>query len=114
MKLNHPSGQAAEQRALQFLQQQGGQLIAQNWHCPHGEIDLIMQFDAMIVFVEVKFRRTRAFGGAAHSITASKLAKLQKSIAYYLQTHHINQPCRLDAVLLQGTAAPEWLINITG
>ena len=114
MKLNHPSGQAAEQRALQFLQQQGGELIVQNWHCRYGEIDLIMQFGATIVFVEVKFRKTGAFGGAAYSITPSKLVKVQKTIEYYLQTYSIHAPCRLDAVLLQGDAAPQWIQNITG
>lgn len=114
MKLNHPTGQAAEDRALAYLQTQGCQLIARNWHCPHGEIDLIMQHGNHLIFIEVKYRKSQAYGGAAYSITPKKLAKLQSSIEYYLQINQLNIPCRLDAVLLQGNTAPQWLQNITG
>ena len=54
MKLNHPQGQAAEEQALAYLQQQGCQLIARNWHCKHGEIDLIMLSGCLLLFIEVK------------------------------------------------------------
>ena len=114
MKLSHPAGRAAEERALQFLQQQGCLLRERNWHCRYGEIDLIMQHGEMLLFVEVKFRRSNAFGGAAYSITPAKLAKLQRSAEHYLQTQHINPPCRLDAVLLQGAQTPQWIQNISG
>lgn len=114
MKLTHPTGKAAEDRALAFLQTQGCELVARNWHCPYGEIDLIMRLGDKLLFIEVKFRKSAAFGGAAYSITPSKLAKLQRSIEYYLQINQLNTPCRLDAVLLQGNNAPQWLTNITG
>ena len=114
MKLTHPIGKAAEDRALAFLQTQGCELVARNWHCSYGEIDLIMRLGDKLLFIEVKFRKSAAFGGAAYSITPSKLAKLQRSIEYYLQINQLNTPCRLDAVLLQGNNAPQWLTNITG
>lgn len=114
MKPNHPTGTAAEQRALTFLQQQGCVLIARNWHCAYGEIDLIMQLNDTLLFVEVKYRKNQQFGGAAYSITPHKLAKLQRSIEQYLQQHSLNCPCRLDAVLIEGDHSPIWLNNITG
>lgn len=114
MKPN-PQGLAAEAAALAFLQQQGCRLLARNWHCPFGEIDLIMQHDGILLFVEVKYRKTAAYGGAAYSITAAKLGKLQRSAEYYLQHHAAaDTPCRLDAVLLEGGRPPLWLHNITG
>lgn len=115
MKLNHPTGQAAEEQALNFLLQQGAQLVARNWHCPFGEIDLIVRFGEVWVFVEVKYRKSSAFGGAAYSITPAKLAKLQRSIAHYLQQNKLHQAaCRLDAILIQGNHPPRWIQNITG
>ncbi len=115
MRLNHASGSAAEDAALAFLQAQGCTLLARNWHCPFGEIDLIVKNGGQIVFVEVKYRKSSGFGGAAYSITPSKLAKLQRSAEHYLQQHKLhNISCRLDAVLIQGTHAPSWLQNITG
>lgn len=114
MKLNHPVGQAAEARAWAFLQAQGAEWVAQNWHCPYGEIDLIVKLNQQLIFVEVKYRKSMAFGGAAYSITPRKLAKLFNSIEYFLQTQPVALPCRLDAILLQGDAPPQWIQNITG
>ncbi|ASP16525.1 YraN family protein [Neisseria sp. 23W00296] len=115
MRLNHPQGQAAEDAALAFLQRQGCRLVERNRHCPHGEIDLIMESGGVLLFVEVKYRKSAAFGGAAHSITPSKLVKLQKSAELYLQQHpKRGRACRIDAVLIEGNAAPVWLQNITG
>lgn len=115
MHLNHPQGAAAEEAAWQYLRELGCRLVARNWHCPFGEIDLIVTHEHYLVFVEVRYRKNKAFGGAAASITAAKLGKIQRSAAYYQQTqHHLHQPCRIDAVLLDGTEPPQWLQNITG
>ena len=115
MRLNHKQGAAAEDAALAFLLDKGCSLLARNWHCAYGEIDLIDKNGGMIVFVEVKYRKNRGFGGAAYSISPSKLLKLQRSVEYYLQKHGLNHaPCRLDAVLIEGDGQPEWIQNITG
>ena len=90
MRLNHPQGAAAEETAWRFLQQQGCRLRARNWHCPFGEIDLIVEHQATLVFVEVRYRQSQAYGGAAHSIGATKLGRLQRSAEYYIQQHRIN------------------------
>ena len=115
MRLNHKQGAAAEDAALAFLQAKGCSLLARNWHCAYGEIDLIVKNGGTIVFVEVKYRKNRGFGGAAYSISPSKLLKLQRSVEYYLQKHGLNHaPCRLDVVLIEGDGPPEWIQNITG
>lgn len=115
MHLNHPQGAAAEETAWQYLRRRGCRLVARNWHCPFGEIDLIVIHQNDLVFVEVRYRAGQTFGGAAASITASKLGKLQRSATYYMQTHDcLNRSCRIDAVLLEGTQPPQWLHNITG
>lgn len=115
MRLNHKTGVAAEDAAWAFLQRQGCTLLARNWHCAFGEIDLIVKNGNMILFVEVKYRKNQDFGGAAYSISPSKLLKLQRSVEYYLQQNGLNNvPCRLDAVLIQGNQTPEWVQNITG
>ena len=115
MKLTHEQGAASEQAALDYLLAAGCTLLERNWHCPFGEIDLIMQSGDTVLFVEVRYRRGSRFGGAAYSITPAKLAKLQKSAEHYLQQKRLaGRPCRIDAVLLEGRAAPVWLHNLTG
>lgn len=115
MKLQHPQGIEAENRACHHLQQNGCTILNRNWHCPFGEIDIIAQHGSQLLFIEVKYRKNKQFGGAAYSITPSKLAKLQRSIEYYLQQNKIkNTPCRLDAILIEGTQTPHWIQNLTG
>ena len=112
-------GAAAEQLASDYLQKRGLKLIDANVACVQGEIDLVMQDDKTLVFVEVRWRKSTAYGGALTSITPNKLRKLNTACEMFLQHHPQwrNAPCRIDAVLLQGDLAqPEvtWLQNITG
>ena len=83
--MSKSTGQYYEQQALVFLQQQGLQLVQQNFSCRFGEIDLVMREQQTLVFVEVKFRRSRHFGGAAAAVTVSKQQKLSRTALYYLQ-----------------------------
>ncbi len=113
MKLNkNNAGLDAEHAAATFLQSKGLKLIAQNYHCRFGEIDLVMQDGKTLVFVEVRMRSNAAFGGAASSITPQKQQKLTLTAQHYLQKHG-NQLCRFDVVLMSGnqTGQIEWITN---
>ena len=112
MKLTHPSGVEAEDKALQLLLRAGLKLVARNWHCRGGELDLIMRDGGQLVFVEVRHRVNDHFGGALGSITASKCRKLQHAASVYLAQHGIDAPCRFDAVVSDGDSEPVWLKNI--
>ncbi|AXE34878.1 YraN family protein [Chromobacterium phragmitis] len=106
------TGRDAEDRALALLEARGLKLVARNWHCRGGEIDLIMRDGAALVFVEVRHRGGSRYGGAADSITASKQRKLLLAAEVYLSSHHIDSPCRFDAVVSVGGDAPQWLKNV--
>jgi len=108
-------GRRAEDLAATFLQQQGLTLVARNYQCRFGEIDLIARDGDALVFVEVRMRANSAFGGAAASITAGKRAKLLRTARHYLAGLARAPACRFDAVLIDGEgAAPEWLKNAFG
>lgn len=104
-------GQSAEARAEAFLQTHGLKLLARNWRCRFGEIDLIMQDGATLVFVEVRLRSRADFGGAAASVTANKQRKLLAAARQYLATLKTLPPCRFDVVALSGGTPPEWIMN---
>lgn len=96
-------GQLYEQLALSYLQQQGLTLVQQNFQCKTGEIDLVMRDRAHWVFVEVKYRASNAFGGAAAAVTAAKQQKLQRTARWYLQQHRLyDSPCRFDVLAIEG------------
>lgn len=111
------AGQAAEQQALQYLQGQGLQLLAQNWRCKRGELDLVMLDSDTVVFVEVRYRLHASFGGALGSIDARKQEKLALAAEHFLQqeARWAKHPCRFDVIALQGRGhagqALEWLKN---
>jgi putative endonuclease len=104
-------GQTAESRAAAFLQAHGLRLVARNWRCRFGEIDLVMQDGAILVFIEVRLRSRSDFGGAAASVTPAKQKKLLAAARQYLTTLNTLPPCRFDVVALSGSASPEWIRN---
>ena len=69
-------GKLAEKKACDYLQQQGLKLIEKNYYCRSGEIDLIMLDKQELVFIEVRYRKSRTFGSAAESIDARKRNKI--------------------------------------
>jgi putative endonuclease len=104
-------GQSAEARAESFLKSHGLKLLARNWHCRFGEIDLVMEDGSTLVFVEVRLRSRSNFGGAAASVTPAKQKKLLATARQYLATLKSLPPCRFDVVALTGNATPEWIKN---
>lgn len=109
----NPSGNAAEALAVSLLGDAGLRIVARNYSCRHGEIDIIARDGDTLVFVEVRSRASDAFGGAAASITAAKRERLLKTARHYLSTLKAVPACRFDAVLI--TAKPprsEWLRDV--
>jgi putative endonuclease len=106
------SGQAAEDVAAKFLQRQGLTIVARNYLCRFGEIDLIARDGNTLVFVEVRMRSSDRFGGAAGSITASKRAKLLRTARHYIGRLRRTPACRFDALLLRGSdRSIDWIKN---
>ena len=108
------TGKDAERLALRHLEQQGLRLLAQNWSCKRGELDLVMLDGDTVVFVEVRYRQHAQWGGALASIDARKCQKLILVARYFLQREPrwADQPCRFDVVTLEGaTPRLNWLRN---
>lgn len=110
------SGVQAEHWAAHYLQQQGLRLVTQNYRCRAGEIDLIMQEDLVLVFVEVRLRSGKAYGGAAASIDHHKQQRIIRTARHYLATLTHLPPCRFDALLLEDPEGKgvQWLKNAFG
>ena len=113
----HQIGAVAEQLAAQFLQAQGWQVVAENFHCRRGEIDLIIRpndAQQLLVFVEVRSRKPSQFADAISSVTVAKQRKLYKAAAYFLQTHaeFSEFECRFDVIAVHLSVTPvqfEWI-----
>ena len=79
------------------------QTVTRNFSCRYGELDLIMKEGATLVFVEVKYRKSNAFGGAINALSEAKQQKLTRTIYYYLKQNSLEDcPFRVDFVAING------------
>ena len=102
-------GARAEELARAHLERAGLKLLGRNYRCPQGEIDLVMADGDTLVFVEVRFRASAAFGSAAETVDARKRARVIAAAQHYLLAHPADRPCRFDVVAGDGNAPIEWL-----
>ncbi len=102
-------GELNEQLACDYLTSQGLELITRNYHSRFGEIDLIMSDGQMLVFIEVRYRRSNSFGGASMSITPAKQRKIALTANQFLQNNKKTEhPCRFDVIAI-GANKTEWI-----
>lgn len=99
----HVYGQASESLAEQLLCAKGYRILDRNVRTFIGELDLVAEDRGVVVFVEVKGRATKAFGGALLAVNHRKRAKLAKLAGQYLARRHwSDKVCRFDVVLVHG------------
>ena len=92
-------GHSYEKLAGKFFQQQGFEIIERNWRTGHLEIDLIVQQENLIVFVEVKSSSSQEYGHPAQRVNKKKIGNLSRAAQQYLIDHNIeNSDLRFDVV----------------
>lgn len=105
-------GQAGEELAAQTLTAAGMTILARNWRCPAGELDIVAQdvapdyasgdlAAAWLVLVEVRTRRGDRYGTARQSVLGRKEAKLRAVAQHYVQAMAWAGPWRIDVVAVQ-------------
>ncbi|MBQ74440.1 MAG: YraN family protein [Gammaproteobacteria bacterium] len=93
-------GNQAESRALAHLESNGCQFLVRNYRTKAGEIDIIVQDNQTLVFVEVRYRSDSSRGTGAETVTHGKRLKIIKTAERFLATHKQfrNMPCRFDVI----------------
>ncbi|WP_040523078.1 YraN family protein [Aliiglaciecola lipolytica] len=108
------TGQISENKAREFLENNGLRFIQSNYHCRTGEIDLVMQDEQEWVFVEVKFRSRSDYGTAADFFHASKRKKFTHAVKHFMHFHRLNPAMvahRIDLVAIDGDQI-QWFKSI--
>jgi putative endonuclease len=109
---NKTKGDDTEQLACNYLQSNGLHLLQRNFFSRYGEIDLIMRDGNTIVFIEVRYRKNRHYGGAAASVTPAKQQRIIKTALHYHQKNALQDAMRFDVVAVEGNASKiEWIQN---
>ena len=85
-----------EELAARFLEERGWQILARNWRCRYGEVDLIASDGRYLAFVEVKLRNSDRYGQPMEAVTAAKQRRLLTAAQLYLAEHPTALQPRFD------------------
>jgi putative endonuclease len=115
-------GAYGERLAARYLVGSGMQILDRNWRCDQGEIDIVAMDGTCLVIVEVKTRRTLAFGAPVEAVTAVKAARLRRLAGCWMTEHRSMvdsvADVRVDVVGVfrpsRGPAEIEHLVSVSG
>jgi putative endonuclease len=93
------TGKQGEDLAVQYLREKGYRIVERNFRCPFGEMDIVARQGDVLVFVEVRSRRSEGFGDPVESVGLIKQRKLSRIALAYLQRHNLlDCKARFDVV----------------
>ena len=97
-------GSEYEQRAEQYLMEKGYRILERNFRNRMGEIDIIASQKGVLVFCEVKYRTSSAFGSPLEAVDWRKQNQIRKVAQFYLMCHGRSEwtPCRFDVIACEG------------
>jgi putative endonuclease len=105
------AGDRAEDAAARHLAGAGCQLLARNARYPDGELDLIVREGELLVFVEVRLRSSRGYGGAPASVDRFKQKRIMRAAQRWLGQHYGERwpACRFDVVAVDRDGTIDWI-----
>lgn len=95
-------GNIGEKMALAYLRKQGYELVKKNYRCPYGEIDIIARHQNTLVFIEVKYRRSTAYGYPMEAVNGYKQQKIYKTALWFISSEQIEGAFRFDVISILG------------
>ena len=98
-------GENLEKLAAQQLVRQGLKIVTENYLCKMGEIDIIARDNQDLVFIEVRYRKSEAYGGSIASVDKKKQKRVVLAASHYLQKHKLTNKvaCRFDVFAITGS-----------
>lgn len=101
---NVARGRWGEDRAEAHYRRLGYRILDRNWRSATGEVDLVVEFEGVIVFSEVKARRSDRYGPAAAAVSAAKQGRIRRLAMEWLDAHDApRRNIRFDVVAITGT-----------
>ncbi|NUS74085.1 MAG: YraN family protein [Corynebacteriales bacterium] len=85
------TGRFGEQIATRFLRESGYAILGRNWRCAQGELDIIARDGPVVVFCEVKTRRSERFGPPEEAVNAAKMKKLRAAASQWLAKSNLHR-----------------------
>lgn len=112
MGINQSVGKQGEEAALAFLKSKGYKIEATNYRTAVGEIDIIARDKSVLVFIEVKTRRSQSFGLPYESVLLGKQAKIRRVAGQFLaENASVRRGCRFDVISILLCATGDYKIE---
>lgn len=106
-------GNDGEDFATTYLEKNGYRILDRQWRCVYGEIDVVCEKDAEVVFVEVKSRHDDTYGYPEDAVTPAKRKHLAACADEYLALHHRTEDSwRVDVIAIEFDQDPPNLVHI--
>ena len=112
MDVRHLFGSAGESAAAAYLKRKRYKILAQNYSCRFGEIDIIAQQGNCVVFVEVKTRKNENFAQAREFVTRAKQERVIKAAMLWLQQNDVDLQPRFDVIEVVGEGFRQKITHI--
>src|SRR5690349_10844056 len=107
---NQALGRFGERVAARYLKSLGMAILATNWTCKYGEVDIVARDGATLVICEVKTRTGSSHGTGREAVTGRKATRLRRLAAYWLEVHEVQPDAvRIEvvSVLVPSRGAPQ-------
>lgn len=111
MAIHNDTGKAGEKAAVRFLEQQGYEILDENWTYGKSEVDIVALQSNTIIFIEVKTRSSVAFGMPQDFVSAAKQRQLEKAAQAYIEIMDHKGEIRFDIVAVLITKDNQFKIN---
>lgn len=108
-------GDAAESAAVALLEADGWRVLARNWTCRYGELDIVAERGDTVCFVEVRMRSTAVWGDPSHTVSFAKQRRVVKAALHYLFAHDLSgRMMRFDVISVVGRGERATVEHIPG
>jgi putative endonuclease len=108
-------GNEAEEAAVRFLVAEGWKVLARNWTCRYGELDVVAERGDILCFVEVRMRSTAVWGDPAHTVSFAKQRRVVKAALHYLFAYELGERMmRFDVISVVGRGERATVEHIPG
>ncbi|MCP3142003.1 YraN family protein [Pyxidicoccus xibeiensis] len=108
-------GDAAEAAAVALLEADGWRVLARNWTCRYGELDIVAERGDTVCFVEVRMRSTAVWGDPSHTVSFAKQRRVVKAALHYLFANELGERMmRFDVISVVGRGERATVEHIPG
>jgi putative endonuclease len=120
MRVKDAVGRHGEDLAARHLETAGLQILARNWRCRAGELDIVARDGSALVFAEVKTRSSLAYGSGAEAISRAKSARIRQLAVHWMTAHRDGgerifwSSVRFDVVSIVGSSSGFEVTHLVG